>query len=64
MGKGVVEFSKWDLIPASGTMEISAEEVSADGYALRGSTYKVASLFGESLTCRPGEPHLAKEIVG
>ena len=38
MRKDVVEFSKWDLIPASGTMEISAEEVSADGYALRGST--------------------------
>ena len=38
MRKDVVEFSKWDLIPASGTMEISAEEVSADEYALRGST--------------------------
>ena len=38
MSKDVVESSKWDLIPAIGTMEISAEEVSADVYALLGST--------------------------
>ncbi len=38
MGKDILEFNKWDLIPANGTMEISEEGVFANGYALSGGT--------------------------